>query len=138
MNTAKKLRLETWAFFMFGLPGETKNTINKTIDFAQKIDPDIAKFHILKPFPGTEVYHYFSSNGLLITKNYDKYGIHQPPVHRLPDLDEIEMLDLQKRAYKKFYFRPKKVIQQILRMKSLNRLKLNLTTSFAFLRKLFA
>ncbi|MBA4317469.1 MAG: B12-binding domain-containing radical SAM protein, partial [Flavobacterium sp.] len=76
VKAAKKLKLETWAFFMFGLPGETKDTIDATIDFAKKIDPDIAKFHILKPFPGTEVYHYLLDNGLIISKDYDKYGIH--------------------------------------------------------------
>lgn len=48
---AKEIGLETWAFFMIGLPGENTQTIKNTINFAKKLNPDVAKFHILKPFP---------------------------------------------------------------------------------------
>lgn len=134
---AKKLKLETWAFFMFGLLGETKETIQETISFAKKLDPDIAKFHILKPYPGTEIYDELKKNGLLLTEEYSNYGIHTPPVHRLPDLTAEEILNWQKTAYQKFYFRFGKIFKQMYRLKSLYRIKLNLLMAFAFLKKLF-
>ena len=126
---AKAAGLETWAFFMFGLPGETEDTICKTIEFAKTLSPDIAKFHVLKPFPGTEVYQFMHNNNMLSSVDYDSYGIHTPPVHHIGDLSEQDLLRLQKRAYREFYFRPAMIIKQLLRIKSWNRLKLNVTTA---------
>jgi len=123
---AKKIGLETWAFFMIGLPGESALTIQQTIDFAKKLDPDIAKFHILKPFPGSQVYDYLKERNFILTQNYSQFGFHTPPIHRLETLCPEDMLSWQKKAYKSFYFRPKKIFQQIIRAKTLNRLVLNL------------
>ena len=126
---ARELHLETWAFFMFGLPGEDTASANETIDFAKRLNPDIAKFHILKPYPGTEVHQYLKENDLLLSYIYDNYGIHTAPVHRLHNLSEAQLLMLQKKAYQDFYFRPGKILQQAMRIKSLNRLRVNLKSA---------
>jgi radical SAM superfamily enzyme YgiQ (UPF0313 family) len=128
-SIAKEIKLETWAFFMFGLPGEDLQTAQQTIEFAKRLDPDIAKFHILKPYPGTEAYRYIMDNGFLISDDYDDYGIHTPPIHYLNDLSQKDLSDIQKRAYREFYFRPKKILKQLLRVRSYNRLKLNVSTA---------
>ena len=137
-NLTKKLKIETWAFFIIGLPGETKETIMNTIEFAKKVDPDIAKFHILKPYPGTQVYHEIEQKGNLLSNDYCRFGIHTPPVHRLPGLAPEDMTRYQKLAYRTFYLRPSKLIQQVLRLKSLYRLELNFKTGVAFIRKLYS
>ncbi|NQU94916.1 MAG: radical SAM protein [Candidatus Omnitrophica bacterium] len=121
----RKYGIEIWAFFIMGLPGETADDIRKTIEFAKKINPDIAKFHILKPFPGTEVYDELLGNNLIFEHNFDNYGIHTSPVHRLKDLTAEEIRDLQKRAYREFYLRPGIFLKQARRLKSIHRLKLN-------------
>lgn len=128
--------LETWAFFMLGLPSETINTINETINFAIKLDPDIAKFHLLKPYPGSEVYKEFSEKGLILDNNLEHYGIHTRPVHSLPGLTPDDLLYWQKVAYKRFYLRPGKLFQQIVRLKSYNRVRLNLKTGITLLKKM--
>ena len=133
---AKKIGFETWAFFMIGLPSETEDTIKDTIDFAIKLDPDVAKFHILKPFPGSEVYKEFLDNGLLLDNNFDHYGIHTPPVHRLATLTPEDLLNWDKKAYRSFYLRPSIIVKQLLRLKSFNRLKLNLTTAVGVLKSM--
>jgi radical SAM superfamily enzyme YgiQ (UPF0313 family) len=133
---AKKIGFETWGFFMLGLPGETEETINETIKFAKKINPDIAKFHILKPFPGTEVFEQLKEKGLITNFNYSDYGIHTMPVHKLPCLSEDDLLKWSKIAYKKFYLRPSKIIQQILRIKSIERLKINIKTALLLLKSM--
>lgn len=130
----KKMGFETWAFFMFGLPGETELTIQETIAFALKLDPDIAKFHLLKPFPGNETYEYFSSKGFILTHDYRQYGFHTPPIHRLETLLPADMVRWQKIAYRKFYFRPRKIIQQIFRIRSINRFVLNMQAAFGIVR----
>ena len=123
MSIAKKAGFETWGFFMLGLPGEDKDTIQDTIDFAIKLDPDIAKFHVLKPFPGTEVYDYLNEKGFLLSTDFDRYGIHSKPVHRLETLTDDDLLEFQKKAYKAFYFRPKKILAQVRRLTSLKKIK---------------
>ncbi|MFA5020216.1 MAG: radical SAM protein [Candidatus Pacearchaeota archaeon] len=131
---AKKLKIETWGFFMLGLYGENKKTIRDTINFAKKLNPDIAKFHILKPYPGTEIFDQLKKDGLIIEFDYSKYGIHTPPVHRLNDITPDELIDLSKKAYREFYLRPSKIIQQITRIKSFQRFKLNLKTGINVLK----
>ena len=118
-------KLETWAFFMLGLPGETPETIQKTISFAKKLDPDVAKFHILKPYPGSEVYDWLRDRGLLLSENYNAYGIHCPPVHYLEGLSPEDLVNWQSKAYKEFFLTPMGIIKQIRRIKSFHRLKVN-------------
>jgi radical SAM superfamily enzyme YgiQ (UPF0313 family) len=126
MALAKEMRLETWAFFIIGLPGENARTMRQTIDFAGKINPDIAKFHILKPYPGTEVYDDLRARKFILTEDYDKFGIHTPAVHRLEEFTPDDMLEWQRRAYASFYLKPAKIAGQLLRIKTLNRFIVNL------------
>jgi len=136
---AKEINLETWGFFLIGLPEEDAKTIGETVNFAIKLDPDIAKFHILKPFPKSIVYEQLKSKGLIIDENYIHYGIHTNPVHRLPTVSQDELLEWQQKAYRRFYMRPSKMLKEILRLKSWNRLKLNLTTGTSvLLNKIFS
>ncbi|OGS24040.1 MAG: hypothetical protein A2297_06435 [Elusimicrobia bacterium RIFOXYB2_FULL_48_7] len=130
----KKMKFETWAFFLFGLPGDTKDTIKQTTEFAVKLNPDIAKFHILKPFPGTEVYRQLKAKNLITSEDLRKYGIHTEPVHHLENLSAGELLQLQQAAYRRFFFRPGKVIQQVLRLKTWNRVRLNFLTGVKVLK----
>jgi anaerobic magnesium-protoporphyrin IX monomethyl ester cyclase len=134
VQDTKALGIEVWAFFMFGLPGEDLKSAQETIDFAKKLDPDIAKFHILKPYPGTEVHSYLFERHLLESLDYDRYGIHTAPVHHLDTISSEQLLEIQKRAYREFYLRPAKIIHQMLRIKSLNRLVLNAKTAIDVLK----
>ena len=131
---AKKFGFETWAFFMIGLWGETEQTIKNTIKFAKKLNPDVAKFHILKPFPGTEIFYQLKEANLITEFDYSKYGIHTKPVHRLPTLSEDDLINWSKIAYKKFYLRPSKIFSHILRIKSIDRFKLNVKTGIDLLK----
>ncbi|MBR9706189.1 radical SAM protein [Candidatus Pacearchaeota archaeon] len=135
-SLAKKIGFETWGFFIIGLPGETKETIRDTIKLAKKINPDIAKFHILKPFPGTKVFDELNEKGLITEYDYSHYGIHTRPVHRLPDLDEDELMKWAKQAYREFYLRPSKIFGLLLRTKSWDRFKLNVKTGFFVLKSM--
>ncbi|MFA6567680.1 MAG: radical SAM protein [Victivallales bacterium] len=136
---AREMKLETWGFFLLGLPGEDKNTMNDTIDFAIKLDPDIAKFHVLKPFPKSVVYEQLKAQGLIIDENYAHYGIHTKPVHRLPSVTQDELLEFQKNAYRRFYMRPSKIFKEIVRLKTWNRMKLNFSTGTSVLiNKIFS
>ena len=135
---AKKFKFNTWGFFIIGLPGETKDTVKKTINFAIELDPDFAKFLILKPFPGSEVYNDFNSHGYIKNFNYDDYGVYTAPVHDLPGLSAKEMLAWQKKAYIRFYLRPRKIIKHLLKIKSLTQLKSNVLMVKFLLNRIFS
>lgn len=115
---SKQVELETWGYFMIGLPGETYETVRETIKFAKELDPDFAKFLILKPYPRTAVYEDFLKQNLLFDFNYDHYGAYTGPVHKLPGMDAMQMVKLQKKANFQFYFRPRKLLRLFLRLKS--------------------
>lgn len=135
-SLAKEIGLETLGNFIFGLPGETEETIKDTIKFTKELNPDIAKFHILKPFPGTEVFYQLRREGLMTEFDYSKYGINTRPVHRLPGLSEDDLIKGQKRAYREFYLRPSKIIKLLLRIKSWQRAKLLIESGFSIFKLL--
>jgi anaerobic magnesium-protoporphyrin IX monomethyl ester cyclase len=51
----RALGIKTFAFFLIGLPGETKESFFQTIEFAKELDPDAIQFSVLAPYPGTAV-----------------------------------------------------------------------------------
>lgn len=135
---AKSFGFITWGFFMIGLPGETRETIKKTIDFAIELDPDFAKFLILKPFPGSKIYQDLSQSGAIKDYNYDNYGVYTAPVHELPGLSAKEMLKWQRWAFLKFYLRPKKIVSHLLKIKSFTQLKSNFKMIQFLINRIFA
>lgn len=113
MSIARAIGLETWCFFMLGLPGDDAESIKDTVNFAIELDPKYAKFLILKPFPGSEAYFQLEEKGLIIDRDFSRYGVYTPPVHRLETLSQEKILEFQKMAYRKFYFRPRKILEHL-------------------------
>ena len=134
VRNAKKIGLETWCFFMFGLPGETVETVRRTIDFAIELDPDVVKFHVFKPFPGSEVYQQLKAQGLILDFDPEKYAIHTYPIHRTASMSAQEIFQAQQLAYRSFYFRPSTLVRQVLRLNSWTRVKNNVSVGFRILR----
>lgn len=121
---AKDFGFETWAFFIIGLPGETFDTVRESINFAKELDPDFAKFMILKPYPGSEVFKYLSERNLIDNYDYDQYGVYTPPAHHLPGMSKDDMIKCQKQAFREFYMRPGKIMSHLKRIRSWTQLKL--------------
>ncbi len=59
------LGIWTWSTFVIGFPDETKEEIQKTINFAKNSGLNFATFYIAQPYPGTELYHVYEKEGLL-------------------------------------------------------------------------
>ncbi len=134
ISLSKKLGFDVWCFFILGLYGDSEKTIRETIDFAKELDPLFAKFLILKPFPGTEVFEQLDDRGLIVERDYKKFGLYAKPIHKLPGISPKRLVELQNIAYKEFYFRPKKMFQQIKRLKSLHRIRLNVSAGLSILK----
>lgn len=127
---SKKIGFETWGFFMLGLPGDTAETANKTIEKAIELDPTYAKFLIFKPTPGTRYYDELAEKSLIFDFDYSHYGHNTPPVHRLQELSADEIEALKKKAYRRFYLRPSKILRYLLNPGSLK----EVTIKFRYLR----
>jgi len=110
----KKLGLLVHGDYIIGLPGETRESIRKTIDFAKRMDTDTIQVSIAHPYPGTEFYDYVRKNGLItIDAMTDETG-HQLPNIIYPGLDRGELVDSVERFYGEYFFRPR-VIWRIVR-----------------------
>lgn len=123
---AKQAGIVTYGFFILGLPGENAITLQETIDFAKKMDPTLANFCIAMPFPETELYEMVKKGGkfLIDTTKHAPFGFYgSQAFFEYGDLDEPTLLKYYRKAYFDFYFRPKKIIQTIASIKSLNELK---------------
>ncbi len=110
----KKLGLTIHGDFIVGLPGETRETIRKSIDFAKELDVETIQVSIGHPFPGTEFYDHVKKNGLITIdeKMTDDAG-HQLPNYQYPGLDRAELVDWVERFYGEFYFRPKVALRLV-------------------------
>jgi hopanoid biosynthesis associated radical SAM protein HpnJ len=104
-ENCKKLGLVIHGDFIVGLPGETRETIRRTIDFAKRLDTETIQVSIAHALPGTELHNYGVQNGLINLSMADEAG-HQLPNITYPGLDEAELVDSVERFYDEYYFRP--------------------------------
>lgn len=109
----KKLGLVIHGDFIVGLPGETRESIRKSIDFAKELDVETIQVSIAHPFPGTEFYDHVKKNGLITIDNMTDEAGHQLPNYTYPGLDRGELVDWVERFYGEYYFRPKVALRLI-------------------------
>jgi anaerobic magnesium-protoporphyrin IX monomethyl ester cyclase len=113
---AKEAGLETIGFFIIGLPGETEETMERTIRFACELDPLVANFSMMTPYPGTRTYEIARTQGRLLVNDWDDYVFFESKAHyELPGMP-AELIERKwKEAYRRFYLRPHRVIKTLLR-----------------------
>jgi radical SAM superfamily enzyme YgiQ (UPF0313 family) len=115
-NDCKKLGLSIHGAFIMGLPGETKDTIRQTIDFAKQLDLNSIQASLASPYPGTEFYTLCKQNGWISSDNFIDNSGHQKCVINYPNLSNAEIFNSVEEFYNKFYFRPKYILRSIGRM----------------------
>ncbi len=103
----RKLGLTIHGDFIVGLPGETRETIQKSIAFAKELDVETIQVSIAHPYPGTEFYDHVKQNGLITIDAMTDDAGHQLPNYSYPGLDRGELVDWVERFYGEYYFRPK-------------------------------
>jgi len=106
-KNCKKLGLVIHGDFIVGLPGETPETIRRTIDFAKELDVETIQVSIAHPLPGTEFYDYVVKHGYLTTETLADSSGHQMPNISYPGLSSVDILDAVEQFYGEYYFRPR-------------------------------
>jgi hopanoid biosynthesis associated radical SAM protein HpnJ len=97
--------------FILGLPGETKETIEETIRFANEINPHTIQVSLAAPYPGTFLHAQAVENGWFNAENaelIDEHGVQIAPL-QYPHLAHTEIFHSVEDFYKRFYFRAGKI-----------------------------
>jgi radical SAM superfamily enzyme YgiQ (UPF0313 family) len=109
-RNAKALGIKIHGTFILGLPGETRETIAGTIRFAREIDPDTIQVSLAAPYPGTALHREALERGWLDgTGLVDGDGL-QASALGYPDLPREEIFAALETFYRRFYFRPRKML----------------------------
>ncbi len=117
----RKHGIKAFGFFMIGCPGDNHKTINETINFALSLDLDYVQFNKLTLVPNSELYIRVKElNQIDYWDEYTKgnFDIVKTMPRCNVDVTDKELDRLLKKAYLRFYYRPKFIIRQLLNIKS--------------------
>ena len=134
----RKIGIETTAFFMLGLPTETKDELHWTIEFSRMIEADYIEVHVTTPFPGSDLFAIAIKEKRVPINVWDKYAEGKTetlPLYVPPTLIGEDLSKEQKRAYKMFYFRPHYILRRFfLDISSMKKLKQDVKTAIVLMR----
>jgi len=107
-----KLGIKVHGTFILGLPGETRETIEKTIEYAKEVNPHTIQVSLAAPYPGTALYKEAVENGWLeenkVANLVSASGVQLAAIG-YPHLSRKEIYHQLESFYKRFYFRPSKI-----------------------------
>lgn len=111
-ENCRKLGIVVHGTFILGLPGETKETIARTIQYAKEINPHTIQVSLAAPYPGTSLYKQAIENGWLEPNNsahlVNEKGV-QLAMISYPHLSKEDIFHGVETFYRSFYFRPSKI-----------------------------
>jgi len=103
VNYCEDLGVKMMAFYVLGIPGQTKDDILRTISYSKHLNTSLAQFTIATPYPGTkfvdEIKTSINDNG-----DFEKYSSYLPLIeseHYTAD----ELLKFKEKAFKEYYMR---------------------------------
>lgn len=119
---ARNAGMETLAYFMFGAPGETIATAERSVSLAKELKPDYVHFSLLMPFPATEIYYQGLDKGVFKTDVWREFAANPTPGFEPPvweeNLTREELIDIMNRAYRSFYFAPSYILSRLKKIRS--------------------
>lgn len=107
----RKVGIRTIASCVIGMPEDTRESINSTIEFVKKLDPNYALYSLATPYPGTRFYNETFKKDLITIDDWSKYTLINP-VLKTMDCSSDELRSLQKKAFIGFYLRPSYLFRQ--------------------------
>ena len=118
--------IQAFGFFMIGFPDETREDIKKTINLAISLDFDYVQFTKLTPLPNTQLYYDLrNETGFDYWKEYTLGKIPANETLKVTSckVPPEELDELLKYAYRRFYFRPRLILNRLKNIKSFTELK---------------
>ena len=137
IKMTKKAGIETLAYMMIGIPTETREEIQETIDFVDKLQPDRVNYSICTPFPKTKLYQMALENDPTMEDYWTEFAKNPDPNFKIRTLNEYltkkELRDIQDKALRRFYFSPRRLAREIYHTRSFNQLALKAKVGLRFL-----
>ena len=111
---ARKAKINVLSSFMIGLPTETIEEIENTIKFSTNIGLTYATYPIFTPYPGTPIYEDAQKYGTIHSESFDDFSRWGNGVFSSKGLSPDIYRKMQKKAFRRFYLRPKIILRIIL------------------------
>ncbi len=137
VNDFKKAGMKIYNYFVIGLPWETEETVNDTVDFAIELNSDFINFYTAVAFPGTKFYNYAVENSLADSSNVLELfnDVYYYPVTSGHHLSKERIFELHKKAVKKYYLRPEFILKTLLSIRSIKEFQNYTKAALAIIRK---
>jgi len=121
--------------FIIGNRKDTHDSIKALREYADRLDPDLATFMTLTPFPGTEVYETAKRNGWIEDTNWSNYDM----IHAIMPTEHLTRQEVQKElyeCYQSFFGSWKRIYQGIFSGNTITRKTYQYMARQAFLTNL--
>jgi len=110
ISLCRKVGIASACFFIFGHPNEKETEIQETIDFSLDLSPDYASFHKFLSFPGSPLFRETYGEEPYLDIGPSEHGAYKV---RCFNLEESILDKLIKKAYLRFYLRPKFLLRYL-------------------------
>lgn len=121
---AKRVGLGVRADFIVGTPGDTKENMLNTVEFAKRLKVDFAHFNKFTPFPGSELYRELVRAGYNFSFDMAWNDLnHKEHIYVPQDLTPKQYTELLGVLYKKFYLRPNYILRRLLSLRTWDEFK---------------
>ncbi len=135
IKLTRKAGIDTFGYFMFGSPGETPETIDRTISFSLKLGLTYAQYSKVTPMPATALYEMImAEKGRDFWSEYvldESKDIYMPRIGT--DLSEDDIQAFVRKAYLRFYARPQYILKALTRVRSLQEVKKSAAAFFGMI-----
>lgn len=133
---ARELDLSTLGTFVLGLPGETRESLQQTLDLALEIEPTFCSFNVASPRMGTELRHDMLDQGIITDDQAALLDSSRSlPVFSTQTLSAEELHAFRRRAIRSFYLRPSYLFRRLRKVTSLVELENHLGNGLSLARQ---
>jgi anaerobic magnesium-protoporphyrin IX monomethyl ester cyclase len=130
VTLCREVGIKTRCSYIFGYPGETEESMRKTLEFSKQVDSDSVQYNAITAYPGTDLWKEADEKGYLVKTN--SWDVSNCNIET-PWLSREKVLDFYKTAHRKFYFRPKIIWRRISSIRSFSDLKQELNGALALI-----
>ena len=115
IHECEKNNIRTTCFFVLGLPGSTKKTMDETIRFSRQLFSSQTEYKVATPFPGTLLYDMAKKNKWITKEGFDNLGGYSASMRTSDEFDEEYLEKLTEKSTVNFYFSSRYLLRYFLR-----------------------
>ncbi len=132
VKRVQKVGIQAHCSFIFGLEGETQETMKQTLDMALRLNAHTVSFSIATPYPGTKLYNFYKEKGYIKTFDWKLYG-GEDPVFETEAISKEMFKSFLIKAHRKFYFRASYIWKRLKSVRSYEEIKTYALIAFKML-----